>query len=531
MAAPPVINGFIFTEQTVAPGQTIDPFSKVSISDSVLDATDSATIWLITSEGTLIRTFSDDNGTLVGPGLSGGAGDYTLSATDPATLSSELDNLTFIPAPLPSGVTSVSTKIELDVSRTNDTNPATTDSTVVTDTAPAPPPPLPPPPQPIPGANLLLQNTTGSVAIWDMNGTTIAAGGLVGSNPGPTWHIKGTGNFFNDGNAALLLQNDDGSVALWDTSGTSVIGGGVVTDPGPTWRIEGTGNFFGDGNTDIVLQNEDGSVALWDMSGTSVIGGGLVENPGPNWHIEGTGNFFGDGNTAILLQNDDGSVALWHMSGTNVIGGGLVANPGPTWHIEGTGDFFGDGNTDIVFQNNDGSVALWDMNGINVIGGGLVATNPGPAWHIGGTGDFFGDSHTDIVLQNDAGSVALWDMSGTSVIGGGVAGNPGTGWNVSDDNMRFIYSTSANETLVATPATPDEFVFTSFAAGSHTISGLNPVQDMIALSKAQFASFTNVQAATSAISGGTMINLGKGSSLLLPGVNPASLHASDFALV
>jgi hypothetical protein len=482
MAAPPVINGFIFTEQTVAPGQTIDPFSKVSISDSVLDATDSATIWLITSEGTLIRTFSDDNGTLVGPGLSGGAGDYTLSATDPATLSSELDNLTFIPAPLPSGVTSVSTKIELDVSRTNDTNPATTDSTVVTDTAPAPPPPLPPPPQPIPGANLLLQNTTGSVAIWDMNGTTIAAGGLVGSNPGPTWHIKGTGNFFNDGNAAILLQNDDGSVALWDTSGTSVIGGGVVADPGPTWRIEGTGNFFGDGNTDIVLQNEDGSVALWDMSGTSVIGGGLV------------------------------------------------ANPGPTWHIEGTGDFFGDGNTDIVFQNNDGSVALWDMNGINVIGGGLVATNPGPAWHVGGTGDFFGDSHTDIVLQNDAGSVALWDMSGTSVIGGGVAGNPGTGWNVSDDNMRFIYSASANETLVATPATPDEFVFTSFAAGSHTISGFNPVQDMIAFSKAQFASFTNVQAATSAISGGTMINLGRGSSLLLPGVNPASLRASDFAL-
>jgi hypothetical protein len=86
------------------------------------------------------------------------------------------------------------------------------------------------------------------------------------------------------------------------------------------------------------------------------------------------------------------------------------------------------------------------------------------------------------------------------------------------------------ETLVATSATPDEFVFTSFAAGSHTISGFNPVQDMIAFSKAQFASFTNVQAATSAISGGAMINLGKGSSLLLPGVNPASLHASDFAL-
>ncbi len=79
-------------------------------------------------------------------------------------------------------------------------------------------------------------------------------------------------------------------------------------------------------------------------------------------------------------------------------------------------------------------------------------------------------------------------MNGTNIIGGGLVGNPGTGWNVLDNNMRFIYSTSANETLAATPASPDEFVFTSFAAGSHTISGFNPVQDMIEFSKAQFAS-------------------------------------------
>ena len=96
--------------------------------------------------------------------------------------------------------------------------------------------------------------------------------------------------------------------------------------------------------------------------------------------------------------------------------------------------------------------------------------------------------------------------------------------------MRFIYSTSANETLVATTPSPDEFVFTSFTSGSHTISGFNPVQDMIEFSKAQFAFFTDVQAANSAIAGGAMINLGNGSPLLLPGVDPASLHASNFAL-
>ena len=47
-------------------------------------------------------------------------------------------------------------------------------------------------------------------------------------------------------------------------------------NPGPGWQIKGTGNFFGDGNTDLVFQNTDGSVALWDMSGTNILGGGLV---------------------------------------------------------------------------------------------------------------------------------------------------------------------------------------------------------------------------------------------------------------
>jgi hypothetical protein len=128
MALPPVINGVIFTGQTVAPGKTIDPFSTVTISDPVLDATDSATILLVTAQGSLVRTISDDNGTLAGPGLTGGAGTYTLSATDPATLSRELDSLIFIPAPLPSGMTSVSTDIAhpaaVDQERRSPTPPA-----------------------------------------------------------------------------------------------------------------------------------------------------------------------------------------------------------------------------------------------------------------------------------------------------------------------------------------------------------------------------------------------------------------------
>ena len=385
---------------------------------------------------------------------------------------------------------------------------------------------------------LLLQNTTGAVARWQMSGSTIVGGGLVG-NPGATWHVEGTGHFyFGNGNTDLVYQNDDGAVALWSVDGTTVRGGSVIADPGPTWHVEVTGHFFGDAYSDIVLQNDNGSVALWQIGGANtlggggiIVGGGLVaSNPGPSWHVEGTGNFFGDGHAAILFQNDNGSVALWDMSGLNIVAGGLVASdPGSSWHIKGTGDFFGDGHTDIALQNNDGTVALWEMSGTTIIAGGLVS-DPGPSWHVKATGDYNGDGHTDIALQNDDGTVAVWDMNGISIVGGGIVSNPGTAWDVLDDNMRFIYSASANETLAATPAAPDEFVFTSFAAGAHTIDGFNPAQDMIEFSKAQFASFADVQAATTAVAGGAMINLGHGSSLLLAGVNPTSLHASDFAL-
>ena len=424
-----------------------------------------------------------------------------------------------------------------------------------------------------PGPTWHVEGTAGGVTITRGSGSftdaagniyTLSAGGVAERNGSPIPDFSGTGKlayyngnvygqdattgrwfifdfsdnspaesaapgFFGDGSPAIVMQNNDGSVVLWDMSGPNIVNGGLVAGPGPTWHVKGTGVFFGDGSTAIVMQNDDGSVVLWDMSGTNIVNGGLVAGPGPTWHVEGTGDFFGDGRTDLVMQNDDGSVVLWDMSGTNIVNGGLVAGPGPTWHVKGTGDFFRDGHTDLVMQNDDGSVVLWDMSGTNIVNGGLVA-GPGPTWHVKGTGDFFSDGHTAIAMQNDNGSVVLWDMSGTNIINAGLVGNPGASWNVLDDNMRFIYSTLANETLAATPATPDEFVFTSFAVGSHTISGFNSTQDMIELSKAQFPSFTDVQAATSAISGGAMINLGKGSSLLLPGIDAGSLHASNFAL-
>ena len=47
-------------------------------------------------------------------------------------------------------------------------------------------------------------------------------------------------------------------------------------NPGPTWHIEGTGDFYGDGHTDILWQNDNGSVAIWDMNGDQISQSGVV---------------------------------------------------------------------------------------------------------------------------------------------------------------------------------------------------------------------------------------------------------------
>jgi hypothetical protein len=95
--------------------------------------------------------------------------------------------------------------------------------------------------------------------------------------------------------------------------------------------------------------------------------------------------------------------------------------------------------------------------------------------------------------------------------------------------MLFISGGAANETLAATPTKPEEFVFTSFATGMHTITGFNTTQDVIGLSIAEFGNFAAVQIATTAVTGGAIISLGNSTSLMLPGVDRTTLHAGNFA--
>jgi serralysin len=113
--------------------------------------------------------------------------------------------------------------------------------------------------------------------------------------------------------------------------------GPVGSNPGPSWQIKGTGDFNGDGKSDILWQGQDGTPAVWLMDGTHATFVGAVGpfNPGPSWEIKGTGDFNGDSKADILWQNDDGTPVIWTMDGTNVVSIGAAGsfNPGSDWHV------------------------------------------------------------------------------------------------------------------------------------------------------------------------------------------------------
>jgi hypothetical protein len=118
------------------------------------------------------------------------------------------------------------------------------------------------------------RDISGNVAIWDINGTQILnpTATFVANVTYPLWTIIGLGDFNGDGYSDILWRDTSGDLALWEMNGTRVLNPTatfVATVPG--WSVVGTGDFNGDGMSDILWTNGNGVYAIWEMNGTQVL--------------------------------------------------------------------------------------------------------------------------------------------------------------------------------------------------------------------------------------------------------------------
>jgi hypothetical protein len=261
-------------------------------------------------------------------------------------------------------------------------------------------------------ADLVWRNTSGMTALWTMNGSSITSSSSFTSsgsavNPDLSWRIAGAGDFDGDGKSDLLWRNTSGSLALWTLNGSTITGSGFVTsggapvNPDPNWTVAGVGDFNGDGESDLIWRNTaTNEVAAWLMNGSSITGSadvtssGVSVRPGASWSIAGVGDFNGDGKSDVLWRDSaSNSLVVWLMNGTRISGGGAVTvrgnvvSPDSSWHVVEIGDFNGDARADVFWRNDNGTLAEWQLNGNAIMSSftpnvGGVNVAPDATWHI-----------------------------------------------------------------------------------------------------------------------------------------------------
>jgi hypothetical protein len=69
-----------------------------------------------------------------------------------------------------------------------------------------------------------------------MNGTSVVSMATLPAPP-PSWRLVGTSDLYGTGMADILWQNSDGTVSVWQMNGTSIVSAVDVGNPGAFWIL------------------------------------------------------------------------------------------------------------------------------------------------------------------------------------------------------------------------------------------------------------------------------------------------------
>ncbi len=180
--------------------------------------------------------------------------------------------------------------------------------------------------------------TNGAIGIWLMNGLNFNAG-LAATTVPFDWKIVGFGDFNGDGKTDLLWRTQDpnhSDVAVWLMNGTTIAAASITaTNVSSSWQIIGLGDTNGDSRTDVlwrhvtipgVIDPGQGEVAVWLMNGGTIGSAAFLSGAVPAaWQVLGTADFNSDSKTDLLWRNQTtNEVAIWLLNGSTLLEAGLV---------------------------------------------------------------------------------------------------------------------------------------------------------------------------------------------------------------
>ncbi len=100
------------------------------------------------------------------------------------------------------------------------------------------------------------------------------------------WTIESGADFTGDGKADILWRHTSGTTAIWQMDGAQFLGVGVPGAVDSTWSVADTSDFNGDWKADILWRHASGATALWLMNGSTRVGEGSLGSVDPSWSVE-----------------------------------------------------------------------------------------------------------------------------------------------------------------------------------------------------------------------------------------------------
>jgi hypothetical protein len=200
-------------------------------------------------------------------------------------------------------------------------------------------------------ADILWRQNTGVLADWSMNGSTITSSASLtyqgkAITPNSTWSVAGIGDFNGDGTSDILWrQSTTGALADWSMNGSTITSSASLTSqgkavtPDSTWSVAGIGDFAGNADADILWrQSSTGSLAMWLMNGSTIESSAAVTyqgsavKPDSTWNIVEVGDFNGTSNASDILwqQSTTGALQEWQMNGAQIVSAQAIASQGST---------------------------------------------------------------------------------------------------------------------------------------------------------------------------------------------------------